>query len=94
MLIALDYDDTYTKDPEYWLEFIESGKKRNHEFIVVTMRNELTNENLLDQRLVNNVKRVIYTNRKAKVQFVANLGIKPDIWIDDRPWLLLNDALN
>ena len=38
MLIALDYDDTFTRDPEGWLNFAKLMKSRGHEIIGVTMR--------------------------------------------------------
>ena len=38
MKIALDYDDTYTQDPELWLRFVKDALERNHDVRVVTMR--------------------------------------------------------
>lgn len=35
---------------------------------------------------------VYYTNRKAKKQFLNNLGEYPSIWIDDNPYWILNNG--
>ena len=36
--IGLDYDGTYTVDPDLWLRFVRQAKDRGHEVICVTMR--------------------------------------------------------
>ena len=33
MLIAIDYDNTYTADPEWWDEVIRSGQERGHTIV-------------------------------------------------------------
>lgn len=35
---------------------------------------------------------VIYTNREAKQPFLLELGIKPDLWLDDNPEYIVNNA--
>lgn len=81
MLIALDYDKTYTLDPILWDKFVDSAINSGHEVKIVTMR--FPHEEIS----VNNVE-VIYTSRKAKIGF-----IQPDIWIDDSPGWIYQDAL-
>lgn len=79
---SLDYDDTYTKDPDMWLEFIKLLRSRGHDVLVVTMRSELDND--MDPRLLETA-RVIFTNGHQKLPCLQNQGIDIDIWIDDRP---------
>lgn len=38
LLIALDYDKTYTADPVLWETFIAAAKHRGHSVIIATMR--------------------------------------------------------
>jgi hypothetical protein len=38
MKIALDYDGTYTVDPQFWEDFITLAKVRGHEVVCVTKR--------------------------------------------------------
>jgi hypothetical protein len=82
MLIALDYDKTYTADPALWDNFIQFAHHRGHEVRIVTMRNADT------ERIADIGVSVTYTDRKAKRNF-----IKPDIWIDDSPAWIFQDAL-
>ena len=81
MLIALDYDKTYTADPVLWNDFIKSAQSRGHEIKIVTMRYP---SEPIDPAPVE----VIYTSRKAKMSFV-----KADIWIDDSPQWVYQDSL-
>jgi hypothetical protein len=91
MLIALDYDGTYTLDPAFWAEFISNVRARGHKVICATMRND-------DE--VEEVRRVMWphaipvyhTRRMAKGPALAAAGIFPDIWIDDRPQWIARDA--
>jgi len=94
MLIALDYDDTYTADPELWDLFIEQSQARGHEVYCVTMRYGDTESLDVERTLGTKVDRIIYTNRKAKKSaFRMNCGRNPDIWIDDTPEWLFEDAV-
>lgn len=40
MNIALDYDGTYTADPDMWLRFVEEAQAAGHKVFIVTMRYE------------------------------------------------------
>lgn len=93
MLIALDYDDTYTADPILWDLFIEQAKQRGHEVFCVTMRYADKESQEVEENLGDKVDRIIYTNRKAKkVVFRMQCGRNPDIWIEDTPEWLFEDA--
>ena len=89
MLISLDYDGTYTADPELWLDFVKHAQSNGHTVICVTMR--YPHENNVDLRLTALVN-VMYTSRKAKKQFARTQGVVPTIWIDDNPEWLFDDA--
>ena len=80
MRIGLDYDGTFTLDPQFWLAFIESAKANGHEVICVTMR--------FPDEPVDMPIPVIYTSRVAKAFHMAAIGRLPDVWIDDSPhWI-------
>jgi hypothetical protein len=84
MRVALDYDGTYTRDPELWDEFIKALIHRGHKVICVTMRKPTeTIEMPCD---------IIYTSRAAKQPFLDALDIIIDVWIDDNPCWILVDA--
>jgi len=89
MLIAIDFDDTYTKDPELWNNFISNAKNRNHEVICVTMR--YPEEGKEVSRTIGMRCKVIFTERQAKKKFLQTMNIRPDVWIDDNPlWIYQN----
>jgi len=94
MLIALDFDGTYTADPELWDMFIKQSRERGHEVIIATMRYADSLESVgVECILKDKVDRIIYTNRKAKKSSVRVQYKDPDIWIDDNPDWLYEDAL-
>ena len=37
-LISLDYDHTFTADPDLWVSFIKAAELRGHRVIMVTWR--------------------------------------------------------
>lgn len=93
MLIALDYDGTYTADTELWDQFILNARMRGHKVYCVTMRYADTESVDVELNLNSKVDKIIYTNRKAKkVAFRMQCGHNPDIWIDDMPEWLFEDA--
>lgn len=81
MLIALDYDKTYTADPALWDDFIQSAQDRGHVVKIVTMRRP-------DEAIIECLVDVVYTSRKAKATIV-----NADIWIDDNPVWVYQDSL-
>jgi hypothetical protein len=91
MVIALDYDDTYTRDPEFWNMIIDLAQSRGHEVICVTMRYEKEGSQVI-RDLHQRVDQIIFTERQAKYEFVTKMGIMPSVWIDDSPWFILMDA--
>jgi glycerophosphoryl diester phosphodiesterase len=92
VLICLDYDGTYTEDNELWDIFIYAAKAAGHTVICATMRDEKTEGAEVKRALEKKVSQIFFTNRLAKQPWLNERGIKPDVWIDDSPFWLLNDA--
>nr|QMS47861.1 hypothetical protein WG33_0059 [uncultured bacterium] len=92
MFIALDYDDTYTKDPTLWNAFIGAAQQRGHTVACVTWRrnNAVEAPDVLRLHQLHGMP-VYFTDRRAKLQHMANQGIRVDVWIDDRPDAILTD---
>jgi hypothetical protein len=91
MLIALDYDETYTKDPIFWDQVISLATSRGHSVICTTMRYRSEGEEVI-RDLSGKVENIIFTERNAKQEFVNNCGYMPSVWIDDNPSFIVNDA--
>lgn len=88
-IICLDYDGTYTDFPELCNSIIRQGKNLGYDVILATMRTPEEEDSGL--RMLSDTIRVIYTSRQAKQPYLENLGIYPDVWIDDQPkWILHN----
>lgn len=90
MLIALDFDATYTLDPDFWDMVINIAEKRGHSVICVTMRYEYEDHQI--KETIGKKCEIIFTGRKSKLHFLTKKKIKPDIWIDDNPIWIYKDG--
>ena len=90
MLIAMDYDDTFTADPELWTAFSDMAKIGDHKVICVTARyyspesKEELRENLPPGMLI------YFTEHGSKIDYLASLGVFPSVWIDDNPRVVVH----
>jgi len=89
MIIALDYDDCFTRDPIMWHEFIVNARAAGHIVYGVTMR--MSSESAsMNKMYLQSVNRVVYTSREGKRKFCAEHDIFPHVWIDDTPEFIVN----
>jgi hypothetical protein len=99
-VIALDYDNTVTRDIEFWLGFIAQARARQHKVYLVTMRYpseifpkpENSKFHPIDGRVLSAVDAVYCTSRKAKRAHMLDNGIKVTVWIDDHPEAIYKDG--
>ena len=89
MNIALDYDDTYTRDPAMWNQCLSIMRAGGHKIYVVTWRTEEECKNIYTL-LRGHVHAVYATSRKAKDKYMYSQGIRIDVWIDDNPSAILH----
>jgi hypothetical protein len=92
MIIALDYDNTYTRDIWAWNGFIRTFRNMGHKIYCVTMRKEENEGVEVKLALEGRVDGIFFTNRRAKEKFMYEQKIAIDVWIDDCPFFVLNDA--
>lgn len=94
MNIALDYDGTYTSDPNMWLRFVLDAQEKGHTVYIVTMRyeSECWQKEAFDHRLTALLVPLICTARMAKKPFCEERGIHIHVWIDDHPEAVHKDA--
>lgn len=90
---ALDFDDTFTADPELWSAFVKTGLSRGHKFFCVTARRN-TEENIetISQAFesVGIEMPIVFSNLGSKLEEVHKRGIKIDIWCDDAPYAIVH----
>lgn len=92
MVISLDYDETFTRDPELWLAFIATAKSKGHTVLLITMREDTPwDADEVRSILKDKVDDILFTNCKAKKQYAAARGYRVDVWIDDQPSAVYND---
>jgi acid phosphatase class B len=91
MNLSLDYDNTYTRDPEFWDVFIDIAKRRGHTVYVVTMRTPGEGEEVI-KYLQHQVEAILFTSRRNKHDYCFDQRISIDVWIDDMPYFVMNDA--
>lgn len=91
MIIGLDYDDTYTRDPSAWNDFIRLMRMRKHKVYIVTWRTpgEVVEVVHALHSWYVEVDGIYPTSRKAKHKYMAEQGIIVDVWIDDNPSAIL-----
>lgn len=89
MRIALDFDETFTRDPALWTEFVRHAKERGHDVRFVTMRYPTEGEDIeayADRSCIP----IIYTSRAQKRAFCAAQDFRPHVWIDDSPEFIVD----
>lgn len=89
MNISIDYDSTYTRDPQLWNLFIRSAHTRGHVVYCVTARSaeyEGEVEQVLDTigQLIGS-DHCIFTGGLAKRPYCEANNINIHVWIDDMP---------
>jgi hypothetical protein len=87
MLIALDYDNTFTADTKCWREVVDVLQKHGHEVIIATSRFKLYGnyQEISESTGLN----VVFCDHNAKAKTAKQYGVVPDIWIDDDPWAIV-----
>lgn len=90
MIVGMDFDDTYTADPEAMDAVISALIQHGHRVVIVTGRGDHHRplaESVMRSRWDGEVA-VVRANRNPLGKYVAALeaGYEVDVWIDDEPW--------
>ena len=83
MNISLDYDNTYTRDPQMWNNFINLALLSGHNVYCVTLRTPEQGDEVRNSigKLVN----CYFTSMQSKSKYMYAHDICIDVWIDDMP---------
>jgi len=93
MRISLDYDGTFTEDPDLWLSFVRQAKLSGHTVYCITIRTPEEGKEVR-HHLLNAVDEIYFTSRQGKMSYCAENYIKVDVWIDDQPYFITGNALD
>lgn len=86
MKIAIDYDNTYTLDPNFWNLFIVTAKNAGHLPFIVTHRERHRDSNDQLAEVEEKLCPVFYTGGVAKRWWCLHWGPgEVHVWIDDKP---------
>lgn len=84
MIIALDYDDTYTLHPAFWNQVVNFAHACGHTVVCVTAREQSRNP-IRDLSIVP----IVYAGMAAKRSAALRAGYDVDVWIDDMPEMIV-----
>lgn len=87
MILAIDFDETYTRDPELWDLFLSAAMAKGHQVLCVSSRHEQQMGEVRDTigRLIG-PEACYGTGRAPKRRHVAEAAdTHVDVWIDDAP---------
>ena len=87
MIIGLDYDETYTRDPLMWNWFCEQAIERGHTVWCVSARSPRHMDEVRQTLgLVIGAERCVGSDGAAKSPFMWQThDVMVDVWIDDCP---------
>lgn len=93
MLISLDFDGTFTRDPDGWRSFVEMMKERGHSFVCVTGRAACTPAateaaKALSFDEAGPIMPIVFAGYEWKRTVAEKMGFKIDVWIDDCPTMI------
>jgi hypothetical protein len=83
MIVAIDYDNTYSADPSTFDKIIVLFKQAGHTVICVTGRSAAMGQPVLNS--IGKLVPVIFAGADWKRDAAAKRAYKVDVWIDDTP---------
>lgn len=83
MIIAIDYDNTYSADPDTFNKVIECFRQGGHTVICITGRSANMGQPVLDS--IGKLIPVIFSGPLYKREAAIKHGYMVNVWIDDMP---------
>lgn len=91
MIIAVDYDNTYTADREIFEILIKLFLERGHTVVCVTGRGKFESQPVLDS--IGKLVPCVFAGGEWKKIAAEKAGYKVDVWIDDDPSYIMRQYL-
>lgn len=86
IVFGLDYDATFTADPDLWRQFIGDAQRRGHIVVCVTGRRTPPDFSR-EPRMPDSVP-IVCAGADYKRHAAAKAGYPVSIWIDDMPGMI------
>jgi len=87
MMVALDYDGTYTLAPALWDQVIQLLQGSGHTVVCITSR-MVADQELLDS--IGKLVPVVFAGSDWKNDAAKKSGYQIDVWIDDIPTSIMH----
>jgi hypothetical protein len=87
MTFGIDYDGTWSEDPELFRAFSKMASERGHKVLIVTMRCGAVGD-ALDYESHHAHATVFCGEKGLKAEVCKNVGHRVDVWIDDMPEMI------
>jgi len=91
MIIAIDYDGTYSAAPELWDQFIKLFQDAGHTLICCTGRTEDLGKPVMSS--VGKLIPVVFAGGMSKREACKRHGYDVNVWIDDMPEMITSSYL-
>lgn len=88
LTFALDYDDTFTAEPELWRAWVLLAKARGHRIVCITGRSETESQRYELERAFGPQVEVYFSGLRPKMECAIANGLKIDVWLDDWPGMI------
>ncbi len=85
MIVGIDFNHTFSADPEAFSNFIKELQSHGHTVVMITSRSEWTPQGTEVKEAVGNLLPIVFAGEVWKKEAAEAKGYKVDIWIDDKP---------
>ena len=87
MILSIDYDDTYTRDPLFWNWVAQEAISRGHDVWCVSARHQTHMDDAANTiGTIIGPDKCIGSNGRAKRDYLfREKSVYADVWIDDMP---------
>jgi hypothetical protein len=86
MIISIDFDDTFTSDPQAWSNVVNALVASGHEVVCISGRtDDEVNRDDLRHALPDSIERIYLCGSVGKKYYAEKNAIPVDVWIDDSP---------
>lgn len=85
MIFGIDYDGTFSADPDAFRELVRGLKARGHICVLVTGRSDEGGWGDVVRMDVGDLMPIVFAANKWKEKAALARGFKVNVWIDDNP---------
>mgnify|MGYP003342529608 FL=1 len=87
LTISLDFDKTWTADPQLWRDFVGLARKAGHRVVLITRRPDTETDRATVEKATasSGIDRLIFAGQTQKADAARKAGVSVDVWVDDYP---------